>query len=620
MRWFSLILVAGALVLAGAHAQARPVVQTELAVDLSPVQTIARISGYSSGFAQSGDRIAWVCGAGIQLLNVRTGRRSGIAAPPSGRCDTSNWIDLELAGDRVLVLTVNASASSIHFQAYTGTPRTNGLRHVSGGRSDLAKDFVAGDPRSLTAGSGSTLALTGGGCDLDCNKRTFNAAKVVVGTRALVMVPGVDADALTVGGGRLGIVSGSQSFTDYALVGWLPNGSVAASKSGCAACEGTAWVSIAADGRESPLPEPEPGGDGVPSPDGSKVALVKGIPQDGGGELHRLVVRDVETGREQNLGPGYGPAWSPDGTLLLYSRPFEKVGEVATVEVFDGVSSHAIARGDGGSWSPDGRHVAYRSDGEQELRICNPDGGADHLLAKTQYTYVWEVRWSPDSRALAFSVRSGDIYETIDIWRVGADGSGRRRLTHGFANANPLWSPDGKRIAFTSDRILPGRITEVFTMDADGRNQRRLSRREEPAATVTVADIRTRKLLRTSTSGTHFEIALSRRYKVILRRTLAKRSFISISEAATAGAALRTVPVDSGAESLSVSGRTIVFRVGRTIYLLDAGAANPKPTPVAVTASTPIGLSIEGNRVAWLETSSKGSRARAFTLTGKGFR
>src|SRR3954469_18663052 len=85
-RLFGLFCVAGALVLAAASARAGSVERASVAGAVSQVRTIAEISGRAAGFAQSGDRVAWVCGAGIELLNVRTGRRSEIVSRRSGRC------------------------------------------------------------------------------------------------------------------------------------------------------------------------------------------------------------------------------------------------------------------------------------------------------------------------------------------------------------------------------------------------------------------------------------------------------------------------------------------------------------------------------------------------------
>ena len=63
-----------------------------------------------------------------------------------------------------------------------------------------------------------------------------------------------------------------------------------------------------------------------------------------------------------------------------------------------------------------------------------------------------------------------------DIWRMNADGSGKRRLTRTRVyETYPVFSPDGSRIAFTSDRdnrnLSKGRHErgfELYTMAADG--------------------------------------------------------------------------------------------------------------------------------------------------------
>ena len=76
--------------------------------------------------------------------------------------------------------------------------------------------------------------------------------------------------------------------------------------------------------------------------------------------------------------------------------------------------------------------------------------------------------------------RERDVRE---IWVIGPDGSGARRLA-GRAR-DPAFSPDGERIAFASDRDRNGSLSygdrvffanELYTMRADGSDQRRLTR------------------------------------------------------------------------------------------------------------------------------------------------
>ncbi len=77
------------------------------------------------------------------------------------------------------------------------------------------------------------------------------------------------------------------------------------------------------------------------------------------------------------------------------------------------------------------------------------------------------------------------------------------------------------------------------------------------------------------------------------------------------GALLTTTPVPSGtASQLSLSTLGIVYRVGSKIYLLSGGHSKL----VWKASGTPIGLSIEGKRIAWAENVKGHGRIVALTL------
>ncbi len=63
---------------------------------------------------------------------------------------------------------------------------------------------------------------------------------------------------------------------------------------------------------------------------------------------------------------------------------------------------------------------------------------------------------SPDGRSVVFVLRKTDLEANrgrIDLWLVGVDGQGLRRLTsHEASDFNPRWSADGKSILFLSTR------------------------------------------------------------------------------------------------------------------------------------------------------------------------
>jgi hypothetical protein len=69
----------------------------------------------------------------------------------------------------------------------------------------------------------------------------------------------------------------------------------------------------------------------------------------------------------------------------------------------------------------------------------------------------------------------------------------------------------------------------------------------------------------------------------------------------------RTIP------ELTATDRTIVFRVGRTIKAIDLDTSSPRT--IARAAAEPIGLSLEGRRLAWAENLKGYARIRALYLT-----
>ena len=72
---------------------------------------------------------------------------------------------------------------------------------------------------------------------------------------------------------------------------------------------------------------------------------------------------------------------------------------------------------------------------------------------------------SPDARSVVFVVRVTDLAANrglTDLWLVGTDGTGLRRLTsHSASDVNPRWSPDGKTIYFLSTRSGSSQIWQI---------------------------------------------------------------------------------------------------------------------------------------------------------------
>ena len=130
-----------------------------------------------------------------------------------------------------------------------------------------------------------------------------------------------------------------------------------------------------------------------------------------------------------------------------------------------------VATADGGfdagpQWSPDGRWIAYLdsyldSSTPRTLWVVRPNGTGRHLIATDGFAFGW----SPDGKSLAVSVHDG---ETIALVGLGG-GVKRFRVDVVYASA-VSWLPDGRRLA------LVGIDGQIWIVGRDGRGLRRMTR------------------------------------------------------------------------------------------------------------------------------------------------
>lgn len=161
----------------------------------------------------------------------------------------------------------------------------------------------------------------------------------------------------------------------------------------------------------------------------------------------------------------------------------DRMGPIRQVWAFDGTEKPKRVTNDTNDYThlsiaPNAhRMLATRTDVGSSLWVADaaqtPRAGAK--LSDTEKQILPESRnrdpvWTPDGN-IVYTNLEGSGY--CDLWLIGSDGTGQRRLTSGDAvNVNPHISPDGKYIVFRSSRNGVGNIWRV---DIDGSSPRQLT-------------------------------------------------------------------------------------------------------------------------------------------------
>jgi TolB protein len=202
------------------------------------------------------------------------------------------------------------------------------------------------------------------------------------------------------------------------------------------------------------------------SPDSRRVAYVAATYPNRGAAP--IAIKELEGGHVVGIpGKNGNPYWSPDGTLIAFSRLVGE-GERTDLAVVgsDGRRPRTIRRRAAAlGWSPGG-DIAFTGKYGSGVGLIGADGRhARRLLRTSPYTFVW----SPDGRRLAFVDRKG-------LHVASASGRNRRNLPPKSANSvgSLAWSPDSRWIAV---RVAPNGSTDLLLVAADGSPSRPLTAR-----------------------------------------------------------------------------------------------------------------------------------------------
>ncbi|MFN8619892.1 MAG: hypothetical protein U0869_24140 [Chloroflexota bacterium] len=215
------------------------------------------------------------------------------------------------------------------------------------------------------------------------------------------------------------------------------------------------------------------------SPDGTRIAYAVVTDASSGDIWVSTVHGDRAIHVTKGAADDRNPAWSPDGTRLVFGRSVDgDQSEQLWIVNVGGSGAHALTEKVTGAydhdpaWSPDGRRIAYSSSatGDNEIWLIDADGKHAHAITDNSVNNDYPD-WSPDGGSLAFT--DSPLGQTdIVVMRLSSGLTTNLTPENGGSAYEPAWSPDGTHIAY---RSAPGATGDIFWRPVGGGAEQLLS-------------------------------------------------------------------------------------------------------------------------------------------------
>ena len=247
------------------------------------------------------------------------------------------------------------------------------------------------------------------------------------------------------------------------------------------------------------------------SADGSRVAFERQYTHKG----HEVFMVEADGSRVRQLDPGCppgipatriceaeGPAFSPNGRELAFAWAYgrlkqirgEDIIETLGIAIMDTSARNVLqltqlkrptsAEDRQPVWSPDGRRIAFtrqntsaRPFDARAIFVIPARGGKPRQLTPWKLDAGDHPDWSPNGRRILFRAPANDGFVGSNLYTIGVDGRGLRKLTRFGPASGPLsasYSPDGRWVVF--GRISVGKLPDLYRIRVDGTGLQRITR------------------------------------------------------------------------------------------------------------------------------------------------